>query len=184
MVVAAQIIPVMILALLADPLTKDDRPTGRTVNSVHILVALVAGLIGETAALREMVSGTTSGASVLIATCMFVIAYVILRPHIWQHFGAVFMSIPRKVRYALEPLAMGVFASYAALGGLGVKSAGFRIMAWTFVVVSILETGWQTWRIYRGQTPYRELIVEAVTGRRKRAGMPNYRQEEDSADES
>lgn len=77
---AAQIIPVLVLALLADPVNRRTRPG----HSGLILSALLAGVLGEFVALLGVVLGTDAGANKFIGACMAVLAVAILYPHATQ----------------------------------------------------------------------------------------------------
>jgi hypothetical protein len=112
---AAQIIPVLVLALLVDPFTRNAQGKGRTSSSRGVLAGLGAGIIGEAVALAAVALGTTFIANVFIVVCMGVITYVILRPHFNEHFGTVIETVPEVVRQSTEGIAIGLMIS-----GLGV----------------------------------------------------------------
>ena len=77
-VLTAQIIPVLILALVADPVARKKK---RGNSSIMLLVALTAGVIGEAVALVSIYVGGEDWGIQVIGICLTVLAFAILRPH-------------------------------------------------------------------------------------------------------
>lgn len=98
MAAAAQIVPVLVLALLADPTQKRDKAGRSTV----VLAALGAGVVGEGFALGAIGQGTTPTANLVVTSSMVFISFAIILPHAKLHTATLTGRIPPFWRYAIN----------------------------------------------------------------------------------
>ncbi|WP_457256524.1 hypothetical protein [Pedococcus sp. P5_B7] len=131
---ATQIIPVLVLALLADPVNRRTRPG----HSGLILSALLAGVLGEFVALLGVALGTDAGANKFIGACMAVLAVAILYPHATAHFGNLRRLVPPKLRLLLGGVPYPVLSLTFLVTSGGELERWLLIVAWTFFVITFV----------------------------------------------
>ncbi|MBC9822844.1 hypothetical protein [Terrabacter sp. MAHUQ-38] len=148
---AAQIIPVLVLALLADPVNRG----AHIGQSGLILVALFAGVTGEVVALTGVVSGTDRDANALISVSMWVLAVAILAPHVSLHFRNAVSRVPVKIRILGR-------AVYAPLFGAIYLVAGWSVLPRPLALfLGLGVAGWGVDNYFRGKERW-QAIKEQV----------------------
>lgn len=139
---SAQTIPVLILALLADPTGRKN--AGR---AGLLLFALVAGVAGEVVALLSVRSGSAAWGDVIIGSAMAIMTFAILKPHFIQYYATWLSPLPGHWRYAVKALFIGIYF-YGYIGFLvffttdrtqRVAIAGFIIGVGTFLARVVYE---------------------------------------------
>jgi hypothetical protein len=132
----AQIIPVLVLALLADP-------AGRTARAGHsglILFALIAGLFGESIALLAVAIGTDKATNWLIVISMLVLSLAIIAPHATQHWGNVVKNVPRRWRYVMQQVFYYVSGTPFILLQISNLPGWAETVMWICFAVTVLLT--------------------------------------------
>jgi hypothetical protein len=121
---AAQIIPVLVLALLADRRNKNRSPL--------IFFALIAGVIGEVVALRAIGSGTSGRANLTVSVAMGVLGFAILIPHLPDYITTNIRRIPPLWRFIIAR----IFEVFVLLPSLFSITWGWT--RWTIIMCGAL----------------------------------------------
>lgn len=144
---SAQIIPVLVLALLADPVNR----TARVGQSGLILLALGAGIIGEGLALTAVVLGTDANINVIIVSSMIVLGTAILIPHVAIHFPNATSRIPMRVRIVLRSVLPPLVAALYLMVAWGALPLALSL----FVALGVV--GWAVDSFFEGRKRWRAM---------------------------
>lgn len=144
---AAQIIPVLVLALLADPVNRK----ARVGQSGLVLVALMAGIVGEVVALTALTTGTDRNANGLVALTMWVLAAAIMVPHVSAHSNNLVSRVPLSVRIISRAI------SVPALGGMYLAMSWRVLPLWGALILALGVLGWAVDNYFVARTRWQEL---------------------------
>ena len=163
-VTTAQIIPVLILALVADPVARKKK---RGNSSIMLLVALTAGVIGEAVALVSIYVGGEDWGIQVIGICLTVLAFAILRPHAlvyWTRLVARYRL--SSTRQALAQVLLLPYLGYMTWYN-AVNDTQYHARAWFFgSLFAIIVVGvFIEW----GRSRAKELRAEATAPAKKRS---------------
>lgn len=109
---ASQIIPVLVLALLADRRNEPGR-------SPIVLIALLAGVAGEFMALRAVGSGTDNIANIIVSVAMGTLGLAILLPYLPDYVKDTIQFIPPIWRYGLARIGEIIFIPLFMVANFG-----------------------------------------------------------------
>ncbi|WP_460964714.1 hypothetical protein [Pedococcus soli] len=132
---AAQIIPVLVLALLADR----RRDPART---YVVLIALLAGVVGEVTALYAIGMGTNGRANFVVSVAMAFLGAAILMPHLPTYAKNALYSIPPLWRFIIAR----AFEVYVLIPGLVITTWGLKSRMHIFTVLGVIYFTFSGWR--------------------------------------
>lgn len=157
----AQIFPVLLVALLADPTVRSRRDLG-VANSVRLIVGLTAAVTGEAAALWAIEHNPTHWINVLVITSLLILSYLIMRPYLAHHLksifratsGAVGRAANERARWLLRRLAIHSSILWYLLHVAPQLSSVSRSMLYIICLSSIPLTLWKVFGVFvRGARP-------------------------------
>jgi len=137
---ASQIIPVLALALLAD---RRRQPAYTYV----VLIALLAGVVGEVAALYAIGIGTNGKLNIIVSAAMSTLGAAILAPHLPTYVINAIYGIPPLWRFVMAR----VFEVYILLPGLVLSTWGWSFWPVTITAVATIYPSYTAWRAIQGR---------------------------------
>jgi hypothetical protein len=152
---AAQIIPVLVLAMVADPVNRERR-VGQ---SGLILLALIAGVSGEVLALLAVDVGTEHWVNVAVSWSLAILAFAIIWPHGTAHWKRFLSPLPPRWRVAIRGGLFAVYIwGYALYLGLNLFPPGGRLF---LVVTWAIGMGVAVWRLVAGFRGLKKVEIES-----------------------
>lgn len=131
----------------ADPVNRK----ARVGQSRPILVALMAGIVGEVVALTALTTGTDRNANGLVAMTMWVLAAAILVPHVSAHFNNLVSRVPLSVRIIARAI------SVPALGGVYLAVSWRVLPVWGALILAVGVLGWAVDNYFVARTRWQDV---------------------------